>query len=437
MVDVPPPVTRHRTSRAVELDVRNNSLNLVRLVLALLVLVAHGYYLSGEGTGPTLRGENLGGWAVFGFFTISGYLITASRFANGFLRYLLLRAARIYPAFLVCLVVTAGVFAPVAWWAEHGSLGGFISTPTSPLAYVTGNALLRMTAFDVAGTPAAVPYPGAWNGSLWTLAYEFACYLVIGLLILLPAVRRHRWLVGVAFVASVAVWANAPALGLSQHPEIELMARLLPPFLGGALVQTAIRRVPLRAPLALLAAAGAVSAVLLVDRWGAQAAAPLFTYGILWLSTVLPSPAVIRRHDISYGAYIYAFPVQQLLAYAGVHRLGVLAYDVVGALATAVLATLSWRLVERPTMRRARRWRVPTDDGSGASEGVPGEDRHGTPTAAEHRSGQQGQRVGARGEPGPGRSPGAAPAEGADLVGGDGEVGSLVGEPAPVEQPRR
>ena len=59
--------------------------------------------------------------------------------------------------------------------------------------------------------------------------------------------------------------------------------------------------------------------VVAVDHWGAQAAAPLIAYVLLWLSTVLPSPRLARRHDISYGVYIYAFPVQQLLAYAGAH----------------------------------------------------------------------------------------------------------------------
>src|SRR6476620_3295224 len=78
-------VARHATqttqapSRAVVLDARNNSLNLIRLVLALLVLVAHSYPLAGAGDGSVVRGESLGGWAVFGFFAISGYLISASR----------------------------------------------------------------------------------------------------------------------------------------------------------------------------------------------------------------------------------------------------------------------------------------------------------------------------------------------------------------------
>jgi peptidoglycan/LPS O-acetylase OafA/YrhL len=345
---------RRPTSRTVQLDVRTNSLNLIRLALALLVLVAHGFYLSGAGTGPSFQGENLGGWAVFGFFTISGYLITASRFANPLGRYLLLRVARVYPAFLVCLVVTAGVFAPIAWAAEGRDWNGFLATPTTPIAYVLDNLALRINAYDVAGEPAAVPYPGAWNGSLWTLYFEFLCYLLVGLLVCLHVVRRHRWLLGPAFGVSVIAWATVDAWGPGAYPDLVLLARLLPAFLGGALVQVAMRGRPLRRRAALAAIALAGVLVVTVDHWGAQLASPLIAYALLWLSTVLPSPAVARRHDISYGVYIYAFPVQQLLVYAGAHQLGLVGYDLLAALATAAVAVASWRLVERPVLHWAR-----------------------------------------------------------------------------------
>lgn len=371
-----------RPAPVVELDVRTNSLNLIRLALALLVLVAHGFYLAGQGPGPSFRGENLGGWAVFGFFTISGYLITASRFANSLGRYLALRVARIYPAFLVCLVLTAGVFAPVAWWVEHHSWAGFLVTPTTPLDYVVQNLGLRIAAYDVAGTPASVPYPGAWNGSLWTLYFEFCCYLVVGLVLCVPAVRRHPVVVGVLFVVSVGAWATAPAWSAGVPADLALLARLLPPFLGGALVQVGRRRLPLRTTTALVAVAGSAVLVLAVDGWGAQAASPLIAYALLWLSTVLPSPGVVRRHDVSYGVYIYAFPVQQLLAYAGAPRLGIVGYDLVAALATLALATLSWRLVERPALRAVRRRLGKGHEVVPQHAGVP-------PAAAPHGGGEQ------------------------------------------------
>ena len=90
----------------VRFDGRRNGLNLVRLGLALAVLVSHGYALLGRPE-PAPGGEKVGTWAVFGFFAISGYLITGSRLSSPLSAYVLRRLARIYPAFLVCLGVTA------------------------------------------------------------------------------------------------------------------------------------------------------------------------------------------------------------------------------------------------------------------------------------------------------------------------------------------
>jgi peptidoglycan/LPS O-acetylase OafA/YrhL len=347
------------TGAVVQLDVRNNSLNLIRLILAMLVLVAHAYPLSGSGDGSIYRGGSVGGWAVFGFFVISGYLITASRLANSFGRYLALRIARIYPAFLVCLVVTAVVFAPIAYVIEHGSLSDFLTTPTSPFAYVLKQLPLHIVAYDVAGTPSGVPYPEVWNGSLWTLFHEFCCYLLVGLVLCLPFVRRHRWVIAAGFVASVALWAGLGHLPVGHIATLRDFAQLLPAFLGGALLQRYSAHLPLRALPAVGSAVVAVGLIVAIPGWGWQASAPLLAYLLLWISTVLPSPALIKRHDISYGAYIYAFPVQQLLVYTGVTRLGLSAYDAAAVAVTSALATASWLAVERPALRRARRARRP------------------------------------------------------------------------------
>lgn len=67
--DVAAPRTRLRSVLAygeVTLDGRDNGLNLIRLVLAYAVLVAHGWYLAGVGIGPQLNGQNMGGWPSWG-----------------------------------------------------------------------------------------------------------------------------------------------------------------------------------------------------------------------------------------------------------------------------------------------------------------------------------------------------------------------------------
>jgi peptidoglycan/LPS O-acetylase OafA/YrhL len=78
-------------------------------------------------------------------------------------------------------------------------------------------------------------------------------------------------------------------------------------------------------------------------------------YAFLWISSWLPSPEFIHRNDISYGVYIYAFPIQQLLAVYGLHRLGLVPYTVAATVITIGLALASWFIVEQPVMNRVRK----------------------------------------------------------------------------------
>ncbi|WP_191905653.1 acyltransferase family protein [Microbacterium caowuchunii] len=334
---------------------RHNSLNLFRLVLAALVLFAHAWYIAGRGAGPSIQGENLGGWAVAGFFVLSGFLITRSRLRTSPGEYLLHRIARIYPAFVVVLLVTAFVFAPAALLIEQGSLDGFLSTPVTPLQYVWGNLALHIDHYDIGTTLQSVPYAGAWNGSLWTLFYEFLCYLLVWVLGFLALFRRSPVLVGIAFVASVAVYAGidvAHRLGLDTS--FDLLARLAPFFLGGSLIYFIVERWGINRILGLVALLVTVAMIWLIPRWGGQAAAPFLAYGLLSLSTWIPQPAWVARNDVSYGFYIYAWPVQQLTVLIGGAEMSMWVYIPVTVVVTFALAWLSWVAVERPAMRLVR-----------------------------------------------------------------------------------
>ena len=78
------------------------------------------------------------------------------------------------------------------------------------------------------------------------------------------------------------------------------------------------------------------------------------------LASRLPaSRLAFFRHDLSYGTYPWAFPVQQTLAYAGLNATPV-AYVAVGATTTLALAGLSWVCIERPALER-RRGRMPAE----------------------------------------------------------------------------
>lgn len=323
---------------------RDNSLNGLRLALAICVIISHAWPLGGFGDDPAWGSMNLGQFAVAGFFAISGWLITRSRLSSELPDYAWRRFIRIYPGFFVALLVVAFVFAPLG-----SALGGGAYSISAGVRYVAQNLFLQVNAFSVGGGPTSVPYPGAWNGPLWTLFYEALCYAAVGLLV--TVVGRHRLQAYVAgcFLLLTAL-SLADTLGGVRGPSFTpFFVELGPYFFAGALLYTLRDRAPLHWSLAACSAA----VVGIVPALGAPAvlvALPL-GYLMLWLGAALPLRAVGRRNDLSYGMYIYAFPVQQILVLLGVPRGGLPLYVLLSIGATLPLAVLSWVAVERPAQR--------------------------------------------------------------------------------------
>ena len=138
-------------------DPHRNSLSLLRLLFAAMVLLDHAFPLGGfhGGSDPmwgwTRGQESFGGLAVAGFFVVSGFLVTRSfdGSPNPF-SYLWKRFLRIFPGFWVCLVVTVALFGTIAFWFDHGSLHGYLhGYPDSPEGYLKNNALLSMNQWNI------------------------------------------------------------------------------------------------------------------------------------------------------------------------------------------------------------------------------------------------------------------------------------------------
>lgn len=334
---------------------RRNSLNLFRLILAALVLLTHSFFFAGRPENPGFNGENIGGWAVAGFFVLSGFLITRSRFRTSAGSYIVHRIARIFPAYLICIVITAFAFAPLALVLKQGDLSGFFSTPVTPFQYVWGNATLYVHEYSIGATLSDIPYPDAWNGSIWTLFFEFFCYMITWVLGAFAIYRRSVVLVGLVWAGSVAVRALT-GFGVTAGLDADFvqLSRLFPFFAAGALIYMIINRHGMSMVAGIICLPIAASLMVTVPVIGGQLAAPFLAYGLLFLSTVIPQPGWVARNDVSYGFYIYAWPIQQLTVVAGGLGLGFIGYLGVTVVLTFIAALASWTLVERPIMTRAR-----------------------------------------------------------------------------------
>ena len=329
---------------------RGNAFDLLRLVAALLVVFGHSWVLTGHKDLLTfLNGTDAGDIGVGVFFLLSGYLVSASWLSDPSpRRFAARRALRIYPAYaLVVLVLTlvAGPLLTSLSAADYFRAGG-------TWKFLAGNLAIFPVQFDLPGVFTAAPYPNAVDGSLWTIRIEVLCYFGVAALGLLGLLRR-RW---VLFGLAVFLYVFAGVIEMSGY-----VGALIPGMLDN---QAAI-------PIAYFGV-GMVYRAFLGKRtlpwWTLPAAA--FYWVVLGFTPAAPLGAIVfiavatftvafrapaalhqptKGFDLSYGTYLLAFPVQQILVQVGVRE------SIWNALLTAaivlVLAAMSWRFVEAPALR--------------------------------------------------------------------------------------
>jgi peptidoglycan/LPS O-acetylase OafA/YrhL len=348
---------------ALVLRQRGNSLNFLRLVLALLVIFSHSIPIGGFGNEVLFGNQTLGDLSVDGFFAISGFLICGSADRHvahfgrgrGLVKYFWDRVLRIFPAFWICLLITALVFGVIGYWSEHHGVGGYWSQPHGPLHYVLSNSYLRMNSYTISGTPSNVPYTLAWDGSLWTLSWEFLCYIGIAALAALGLLVRRRL---VALLA-ILIWCGEAVIFFvpSPLPSAQYALRFGSIFITGALVYLYRDRIPDSRRLAVgslaiaCAGLGVGHPLSHVSDW---ITGPALVYPVLWLGAHLPFRKIGSINDLSYGVYIYAFPMGQLLAMANVQRFGYLALALSTVGATFPMAAFSWWGIEKWALRARR-----------------------------------------------------------------------------------
>lgn len=318
-----------------------NNFNLLRVIAAWLVLFSHSYHLSGNSAmEPLLIVTNgkmtFGTVAVGVFFTISGYLITGSAFARPtFFSFIEARARRIFPALLFVTICSAFVLGP---FVTTLSSTEYISQP-SVWTYVIRNASLLRLQWELPGVFVGNYFGTAVNGSLWTLPVEFSLYLGIGLSVV--AVRLGNFETrSTALLVPIAIFILICWIVTIQGSKSGAVL-LIPYFLIGAAVKilgNSWRR------------SGWIFSALLVATWGCVAANSILfpviacfaiSYGTLWIAEhkkwvcVFP---VKRIGDLSYGIYLFAFPVQQTVLAQG---LAIYPWEI-NLIATAIVLPISW-----------------------------------------------------------------------------------------------
>lgn len=333
---------------------RDNNFNLLRFLAASVVLFTHSFALAlGSGDAEPLKktlGMTMGGMAVDLFFVSSGFLIAASFFSGkGLICFTTSRVLRIYPALLVAIFLTVFGLGPL--FTELSPAAYLLDEQT--YRYLLKNSLLVWgVEFNLPGVFLETPYPEAVNGSLWTLPYEVKMYGYLAMaglcLTLVPACLFPQQLSRLAFLG-LALLGLGAHFTQHFHPFHDpLLLHLFAMFFMGAAFYAWRDRIHLTAfAFAAILVSVVAAAFIQRDLFFIVYSAGL-PYLVLYLAYV-PGGFIRgfnRYGDYSYGLYIYAFPVQQVIADL-VPGVGVAAMVALSFAITFGLAFLSWHLVEK------------------------------------------------------------------------------------------
>jgi len=355
--------------KSIELNNRNNSLNLIRLILASFVLICHSNFFLGveDKVNPIIN--YILYLAVPSFFVISGYLITASALKNDIITFLKKRFGRIYPAYFFSCISIVVLFAPILFCLNNNGnfdLIAYMTQSPSPISFLINSLPFSADSFTIGQTLINLPN-NHWNGSAWTLIFEFTCYIAIACIIYsfkkiqIKKINFSKLIFAIYIIFLVISFFSPrnDTLPLKGWNWINTAIYFFTVFLGGSivfLIKDKIRFSYKLLSLAILLCIGIMSFI--PYHWAMELSAIPMIYIILFISMTLKSPKWVQKNDISYGIYIYAWPIQCVILSFFIYFTipqNIYLYIVICMVVIVLYSTLSWFLIEKPILDRIRR----------------------------------------------------------------------------------
>jgi len=320
---------------------RENNFDIVRLVLASIVVFFHASVLSASPSLAMIPHFLSAGVAVEGFFVISGFLIFASYERSKTLgQYFSNRGWRILPGYwfstLLCLAI--------AFSLGSFHVGKFL------LANLTFANFLQPT---IPGVFSHNPENADLNGSLWTIKIEIMFYLCVPAFVWLCRKLNRDAVLVFLFVGSLAY-----QVALAKHGKLAIqLPGQLCFFVVGAFVYYHLEWFK-RNGWWIMAAAAVMFAA---HAWTGWFFLRPISVGLLTLGACLLLPHIegpTRWGDFSYGTYVVHYPIVQLMVALGIFAVHPWVAVALLVIVVAIMASFSWFVVEKPAMMHAKSSRL-------------------------------------------------------------------------------
>jgi peptidoglycan/LPS O-acetylase OafA/YrhL len=346
-----------------------NSFDAIRLIAAFSVLIAHQLSFLGEYF-PEYAPPTLGPWGpkladagLYVFFALSGFLIFTSLENDPRpTRFLAARILRIYPGAVVntlaCLIfaaATTGVTQAEFW---H-------SPTTGQFVFHNSLILAPPTQFQLPGFVADARYPSV-NVPIWTLKYELLAYMC--LFAMFFATRYSRKVTQLSLVVTAASMGgaffytrifpsdNGPGLdSLGSFYAVHTARFFMVFFFGAAYASLQPISRPARVAFVL------ASLLLMVFAPSIHVARIIFIMLLAVAAIEIGKTSLLHSHfyakigDLSYGTYLYAYPVQIFTITYFLNDHNALPLSLITIVIVLICAAISWNIVERPLLRLKNR----------------------------------------------------------------------------------
>jgi peptidoglycan/LPS O-acetylase OafA/YrhL len=322
---------------------RLNSFDIVRFMAASAVIFSHSYALTGL-IEPHVGNVSLGGFSVWIFFILSGFLISYSwKQYPRFGVYLAKRGLRILPGlfFAVSLtIIFMGLFSNLSYWDYlHNQ---------QTISYLN-NLLLINTQYSLSGVFTDNIYPSAVNGSLWTLSYEFLMYVALALFGIAGFLHKKKILslFGALFVINILSVLYPSLLKFSIfYFDMRLVAQLGIMFTSGVLFQIFSNKIKFNITLGAMTITLMFIMCAVFPQYSALFGSTLLAYGVLCVCHLPTFSSFGKYGDFSYGLYIYSFPIQQTISYL-TRTSSPIKMFILSFVISYIMGVASWFLIEK------------------------------------------------------------------------------------------
>lgn len=340
------------SQRTVERVRRDNCFDFLRYLFAFSLILVHFCTLTDTPQFWFISGQ----MRVKAFFTITGFLVVYSFLRRKSLRvYCWKRLLRIVPAYVttifLCFII--GIFFTDATPKEY-----LMSSQTAK--YLLANlSFLNFIEPSLPGLFTDNPYGPFVNGSLWSMKYEVLFYILVPPFVWLMRKWRKSYVVIAIFALNIAFhilfsWLEST----TGNPLYSSIANgshtTMVYFFSGTAILLYFDWFCDNIKWIFPSCIVYMLLTLLLDcSWLYYLEPLVFSATIISVAYYCTPLNFLQRYDnISYGLYLYHFPVIQILVQYRLHQYNIYLAFFVALLATILLAITSWYIIEKPALRR-------------------------------------------------------------------------------------